>query len=129
MVSAVKTIFTAVAQVAADTIGAGTAMNTALDTIKAELTARIAALDVRAPYAEPRDLAGDVDAIRAIAHRHQLDPAVTVTHFLHTALARGDGSSHVHGWLAILGEAVASERQDIAACDAFAATCSMRLAA
>ena len=103
-------------------------MDAGLDTVKAELAARIAALDVRAPYLEADDLAGDVDAIRTIAHRHQLNPAVTVANFLNTALRRGDQGAPVHGWLAMLGQAVANDRQDLAACDAYAAACSVRLA-
>jgi hypothetical protein len=104
---------------------------TQLDTAKAELAARIAALDVRAPYAEADELAPDIDAIRALACRSRLDPAVTVAHYLNTALARSDGPNRtalVHGWLSMLAHAVASERQDAAACDAFAAACSVRLA-
>lgn len=101
---------------------------TRLDTIRADLTARIAALDVRAPYARARDLAPDVDAIRAIAHRNGLDPAVTVAHFLDSALARGEHGSLIHGWLALLSDAVSCERRDLAACESFAAACSVRLA-
>lgn len=100
-----------------------------IDGVKADLAARIAAIDGRAPYAEARDLAPEVDAIRLIAHRHGLNPAVTVAHFLDWALARGECGPLLHGWLGMLSEAVASERQDIAACDTFAAACSVRLAA
>ena len=96
--------------------------------IKAELAARIAELDVRAPYARACELAPDIDAIRVIAHRSGLNPAVTVAHFLDSALSRGEHGALVHGWLSLLGDAVACERQDVAACDAFAAACSVRLA-
>ena len=99
-----------------------------LDGVKADLAARIAALDVKAPYARACDLACDVDAIRAIAHRNGLNPAVTVAHFLDSALSRGEHGALVHGWLSVLYDAVASERQDVAACDSFAAACSVRLA-
>lgn len=98
-----------------------------LDAVKAELGARIAALDVRAPYARPRDLAPELDAIRLIAHRNGLNPAVTVARFLDSALSRGECGAMVHGWLAVLHDAVRCERQDVAACDAFAAACSVRL--
>ena len=101
---------------------------TDLNAIRAELTARIAAIDVRAPYASACALARDVDAIRLIAHRNGMAPAVTVAHFLDSALARGEHGALVHGWLAMLRDAVACERQDLAACDAFAAACSVRLA-
>ena len=96
--------------------------------IKAELAARIAELGVRAPHAKACELAPGVDAIRVIAHRSGLNPAVTVAHFLDSALSRGEHGALVHGWLSLLGDAVACERQDLAACDAFAAACSVRLA-
>ena len=99
-----------------------------LESVKADLSARIAALDVRAPYARPCELAPDVDAIRSIAHLNGLNPAVTVAHFLDSALSRGEHGALVHGWLAVLRDAVTSDRQDVAACDAFAAACSVRLA-
>ena len=96
--------------------------------IRDQLWARIAALDVRAPYARPADLAGDVEAIRRIAHRLGLAPAVTVTHFIDRVLMRGEGGGPVHGWLTMLTDAIASERQDFEAADRFAAACSVRLA-
>lgn len=99
-----------------------------IEAIRADLAARIAALDVRAPYARACELAPDVDAIRVIAHLNGLNPAVTVTHFLDSALSRGEHGPLVHGWLNILHDAVCSERQDVGACDAFAAACSVRLA-
>lgn len=96
--------------------------------IRAQLWARIAALDVSVPYAAAADLAGEVETIRRIAHANGLNPAVTVTHFIDRALARAEGVPPVHGWLAMLTEAVASERQDYEAADRFAAACSLRLA-
>ncbi len=99
-----------------------------LASIKADLHRRIAALDRRAPSASARELAPDVDAIRALAHGAGLNPAVTVTHFVASALARGERGALVSGWLPVLQDAVASERQDVAACCAYAAACSVRLA-
>ncbi|MEG3163492.1 hypothetical protein U1701_02680 [Sphingomonas sp. PB2P19] len=99
-----------------------------LGAVKADLAARIAAIDVRAPYAQARDLAPEIDAIRVIAHRNGLNPAVTVAHFVDSALSRGEHGALVHGWLSILGDAIVSERQDVQACHAFAAACSVRLA-
>ena len=103
-------------------------INGGIDSVRADLAARITAIDVKAPYARARDLASDVDAIRVIAHMNGLNPAVTVAHFLDSALARGEHGPLVHGWLGILHDAVCSERQDVGACDAFAAACSVRLA-
>jgi hypothetical protein len=96
--------------------------------IRDQLCARIAALDVSAPYARARELIDGVEAIRRIAHRHGLVPAVTVTHFIDRALMRQDVPAPVHGWFAILNDAVASERQDWQAANAFAQACSVRLA-
>ncbi len=100
-----------------------------LDVVRHELTRRIAALAVRAPYARVPELAAAVDEIRAIANAAGLRPAVTVTHFIAAALARGERGTTVYGWLHILADAVRVERRDAAACDSFAAACSVRLAA
>jgi hypothetical protein len=99
-----------------------------LGAVKADLAARIAAIDVRAPYARPCDIATEVDAIRVIAHSNGLNPAVTVAHFLDSALSRGENGALIHGWLTILRDAVGSDRQDVQACHTFAAACSVRLA-
>jgi hypothetical protein len=96
--------------------------------IRSDLNARIAAIDVRAPYCSARDLAPAVDAIRTIAHRAGMQPAVTVAHFIDSALARGERGVLVHGWLVMLREAVGSEQQDLDAAHRFAAACSIRLA-
>lgn len=100
-----------------------------LDAVRMELTARIAAIDVRAPYLRATEMAVAVDEIRHIAHHAGLNPTVTVAHFIEAALARGECKMLVHGWLAMLRDAVGAERQDVAACDMFAAACSVRLAA
>jgi hypothetical protein len=97
-----------------------------LDTVKAELAARIAAIDVRAPYARAADLAVELGAIRTIAHRNGLQPAVTVARLLDSVLARGECGALVHGWLRVLADAVGCERQDAQACDTYAAACSVR---
>ncbi len=99
-----------------------------LDHVRDELFTRIAAVDSRARHARPKDIATDIDAIRVIAHRNGLNPAVTVAHFLDSALSRGERGTLVHDWLAILAEAVRSERQDLLACEAYAAARSVRLA-
>lgn len=91
--------------------------------IRAELSQRIIAIEWR------RDTAGivaEIDAIRRIAHRNGMLPAVTVAHLLESALARGEHGALVHDWLAMLGEAVHSERQDDATSDVFAAACQVR---
>jgi len=99
-----------------------------LATIRADLAARIAAIDVRAPYARAADLAPDLDAIRSIALAHGMAPAVRVAHLLDAAFARGEHGPMVHHWLSVLTDAVGCDRCDGAAGDAFVAACSVRLA-
>lgn len=100
---------------------------TGLDAVKAELCRRIAAIDGRAPRARARDLAGELDQVRAIALGAGLHPAVTVAHLLGGALSRREHGPLVHGWLEMLRDAVGCERNDAAACDAFAAACARRV--
>ena len=100
-----------------------------LEAVRMELATRVAAIDVRAPYARATELARAVDEIRVIAHGAGLNPTVTVVHFIAAALARGERGTGVHGWLQMLRDAIGAERQDVSACDAFAAACSVRLAA
>jgi len=96
-----------------------------IGSIRAELTRRIGVIEWRAG---PGRIAGEIDAIRSIAHRSGMLPAVTVAHLVETALARGEHGALVHGWLGVLRDAVACERQDAAACEVFAAACSVRFA-
>jgi hypothetical protein len=99
----------------------------AYDPIKAELAARIGLIGARIPGCEPADLAHEIDAIRSIAYRSGMHPAVTVAQALESALARGERGPLIHDWLAILSDAVDSEETDGAACSTYAAACSVRL--
>lgn len=94
--------------------------------IRADLTRRIGAIEWRA---RPAQVAGEIRAVRALAARHDMVPAVIVAQALEAALARGERGALVHGWLALLREAVASARQDAAAGQTFAAACAVRFAA
>lgn len=91
--------------------------------IRAELSRRIGAIEWRGG---PARIAGEVDAIRAIANRNGMLPAVTVARLLESALARGEHGPLVHGWLGMLKDAVGCDRQDAQASDAFAAACTVR---
>ena len=91
--------------------------------IRSELARRIGAVEALRSTAA---LAREVDAIRRIAHRNGMLPAVTVAHLLESALARGEHGALVRDWLAMLGEAVRSDRQDAATSDTFAAACQVR---
>jgi hypothetical protein len=77
-------------------------------TVRAELTARIAAIEWRAG---PSRLAPDIERIRALAQHHRLPGAVDVANRLRLALASGERGVPVHHWLRLLGEAVAEERR------------------
>ena len=92
--------------------------------VRADLALRIAALETaRQPL---RALASDLDQVRRIAQAAGMLPAVTVAHVLEAALARGERGPLIRGWLDILRDAVRCESSDPAACDTFAAACSVR---
>lgn len=95
--------------------------------IKADLAARIMTIDARVAHGRAGDIAREMDAIRQIAHRGGLYPAAMVAHALESALGRGECGALIRGWLVILSDAVGSERHDPAACDVYAAACSVRL--
>lgn len=93
--------------------------------IKADLSRRIGAIEWRAG---PSRIAVEVDTIRSIARHHGMYPAMVVAQQLESALGRGEHGALVHGWLTLLRDAVASDRQDIQAGDTYAAACAVRLA-
>jgi hypothetical protein len=95
--------------------------------LRAELAQRVAAIDGR-EYLRPQALAVEVDRIRALAARAGMQPAVTIAYLLDGALARGESGALIHGWLHLLGEAVASGRDDEAAAQCFAAAAQVRIA-
>ena len=97
--------------------------------IQSELAARIGMIGVVSTRRRAGDIAVEIGQIRQIANRHGLHPAVTVSHALESALARGECGLLIQGWLAILGDAIGSDRHDPAACETFAAACSVRLSA
>lgn len=98
-----------------------------LEQVRADLARRVAAMNARAPRARARELATEVDAIRAAARRAGLHPVVTVAHLLNDALSRGERGALIHGWLHVLGDAVRCDRSDPDACRAYAAACAVRV--
>lgn len=96
-----------------------------IEGVKADLSRRVGAIDGRG---EPRGLVGEIDAIRAVARRHGMMPAAVVAEALEAALGRGEHGPLIHAWLTLLRDAIASERQDRAAADSYAAVCTVRLA-
>ncbi|HVJ00428.1 MAG TPA: hypothetical protein VM657_15325 [Sphingomonas sp.] len=99
-----------------------------IEHIRAELAARIMAIDLQADRLSTGMLASQLDEVRRIAQSNGMLPAVTVAHVLESALAAGEHGALIHGWLAILGDAIGCERVDPPTCDAYAAACSVRLA-
>lgn len=97
--------------------------------VRADLTRRINAMDRRADHLRPGELAFELEYIRRTASSNGLSPAVTVVHALDSALSRGERGPLVHGWLAILRDAVDCGRSDARTCATYAAACSVRLGA
>lgn len=93
-----------------------------------ELAQRALLLGARAATASRQHLAIEVDQIRRIALRQGMLPAASIAQVLESALARGDSGPLITGWIAILAEAIGGDRHDSAACDSYAAACSVRLA-
>jgi hypothetical protein len=97
--------------------------------IKSELAERIGLIGAVSGRRRVDDIAIEIDAIRQIAHRHGLFPAVAVSQALESALARGERGALIQGWLSILGDAIGCDRQDRAACETFVAAGSVRFSA
>jgi hypothetical protein len=97
--------------------------------VQAELAARIFAIGARTALDTRDVIAFEIDAIRRIAHANGFYPAAAVAQALESALGRGERGPLIDGWLAILRDAVGCERHDAAACETFAAACSVRLSA
>jgi hypothetical protein len=100
----------------------------AIGLIQSELAARVGIVSAFSARRH-REIAIEIGAIRQIAHRHGLHPAVAVSQVLESALARGERGTLIQGWLAILGEAIGCDRQDRAACEIFVAAGSVRFSA
>lgn len=93
-----------------------------------DLAARIARLDLMALHVRPRDLATEVDAIRAVAEAAGVLPVVAVARALEAALARGERGVIVRGWIAMLGEAVGCGNSDAQTGNVFLAAGALRYA-
>src|SRR3546814_2409332 len=68
-----------------------------IDHIRAELTARITAIDLKADRLTAGALASELDEVRRIAQTNGLLPAVTVAQVLESALAEGERGALIHG--------------------------------
>ena len=93
-----------------------------------DLAAACAKLNVMAGHARPADLAGAVDAIRAMAQSEGRLPVVAVARAIEAALARGERGVAVQGWIAMLGEAVGCDRSDADCGNIYLAAGAVRLA-
>lgn len=97
--------------------------------IRSELAARLGLIGAVSARRRMDDIAIEIGAIRQIADRHGLFPAVAVSRALESALARGERGALIQGWLSILGEAIGCDRQDRAACETFVAAGFVRFSA
>lgn len=95
--------------------------------IRQQLRARVDAIGIAAPRLSPNNIAAELEGVRRIAKAHGIVPAVAVIHVLDSALARGERGALVHGWLAILKDAIAAPA-DPRTRDVLTAACSVRLA-
>ncbi|WP_374137253.1 MULTISPECIES: hypothetical protein [unclassified Sphingomonas] len=92
--------------------------------VKAELHRRATMLEVRPGVAS---LAAEIDMIRRVAAQNGMLPVASVAQILESALARGEQGPLITGWIALLREAIGSERQDQFARESYVAACSVRL--
>lgn len=97
--------------------------------VRADLARRIDAMDRRADHLRPGELAFELEYIRRAVSSNGFRPAIAVIQALDGALSRGERGPLVHGWLAILRDAVDCGRSDARTCDTYAAACSVRLGA
>lgn len=95
----------------------------AIGDVRADLHRRVGRIEWRGG---PRGIAGEIDAIRAVAGRHGMMAATVVAEALAAALGRGEHGPLIHAWLTLLRDAIASERQDRDAADSYAAVCTVR---
>lgn len=93
-----------------------------------DLAAACAKLNMMAGHARPADLAGAVNAIRAMAQVEGRLPVVAVARAIESALARGERGVVIAGWIAMLGEAVGGERSDNDCTSIYLAAGAVRLA-
>lgn len=97
-----------------------------IDAVRGDLGNRLAAIGAATRTATTAELASDLDQVRRIAHANGMLPAVTVTHVLEAALARGERGPLVLGWLDILSDAIDCGRSDARTAEIYAAACSVR---
>ena len=93
-----------------------------------DLAAACAKLNMMAGHARPADLAGAVDAIRAMAQTEGRLPVVAIARAIEAAQARGERSVAIRGWVAMLDEAVGCDRSDADCTSIYLAAGAVRLA-
>lgn len=95
---------------------------------RGQLAQRLFLIGQRNAQASTDDLAAEIESIRRIAQANGMLPAASVAHALEMALGRGERGALIDGWIAILRDAIGSDRTDPQACSAYVAACSVRLA-
>lgn len=125
-----NTVFTLVAHLLRKGGTGGMTQATAANRqVQSDLILRIGSIAATRGRRAAQDIAIEVDRIREIAHAHGLYSVVAVTQALEAALAHGNHGASIQSLLSILRDAVGCDRQDRAACEIFAAACSVRLSA
>lgn len=95
--------------------------------IRVDLARRVDAIDRHCGRLGPSELANQLEFIRRCAMANGIHSATTVIHAIDAAISRGERGPLVHGWLAILRDAVTCDSKDPQASETFAAACSVRL--
>lgn len=93
-----------------------------------DLAASVAQLSTMAGHGRPAELAGAVDAIRCVAQAEGRLPVVALARAIEAALARGERGVVIAGWIAMLAEAIRSDRSDPDCTGIYLAAGAVRLA-
>ncbi|MFA5969642.1 MAG: hypothetical protein WC816_10425 [Sphingomonas sp.] len=96
--------------------------------VQEDLSRRVALMGLGANRRDAGALAQQVETIRRLALANRMYPAASVAHALEMAIGRGERGPLIDGWLAILVDAIGCDRNDTAACDTYAAACTVRYA-
>jgi hypothetical protein len=95
--------------------------------VQADLQRRISALEIRLPLRSLPALLAEIDAIRAIAHRHGFDAIDHLTRALETHLANGGGASALYCYLDALQDAALLEPGFVVEQEALLASVALRM--
>ena len=98
------------------------------DPVRAEIWRRVENLRTNFQQMQLGEIARCADTLRALAIRHGLEPVQHVAEGLSDALARDGRGAIIPTYLQTMLEAVYCESHDVADCQSFLASVSVRLA-